>query len=72
MVDEAENIIRSRSKLAGIGFGMYADYGPAQRMYILSGYVPDGNGLIYKDDYVKPGEKVPVDDDLILFLMKKL
>lgn len=72
LVDEAENIIHSRSKLAGIGFGMYANYGPAQQMYILRGYVPDGKGLIYKDDYVKPGETVPVDDDLILYLIKKL
>jgi len=72
LVDEAENIIRGRSKIAGIGFGMYADYGPAQRMYVLRGYVPDGNRLVYKDDYVKPGEAVPVDDDLILFLIKKL
>ncbi len=72
LVDEAENIICSRSKIAGIAFGMYADYGPAQRMYVLRGYVPDGNGLIYKDDYVKPGEIVPVDDDLSLFLIKKL
>ncbi|MFX0201750.1 MAG: GNAT family N-acetyltransferase [Candidatus Hodarchaeota archaeon] len=72
LVGEAENIIRNRSKIAGIGFGMYVDYGPAQRMYVLRGYVPDGKGLIYKDDYVKPGEVVPVDDDLILFLIKKL
>ena len=45
LMDEAETLIRERSVEAGIGVGMYADYGPAQRMYVLRGYVPDGLGL---------------------------
>lgn len=72
LVDAAENLMRERSKIAGIGVGLYADYGPAQRMYILRGYVPDGNGVTYRDAYVKPGASVPVDDDLVLFFVKTL
>ena len=50
---------------------MYADYGPAQRMYIKRGYVPDGLGLYYKNQPVTPGKNVFVDDDLALYLVKK-
>ena len=72
LVDACETIMRERSKVAGIGVGLYADYGPAQRMYVKRGYVPDGNGVTYLDSYVVPGESVPVDDDLVLFLIKQL
>lgn len=71
LVDEAEKRIFERSSTAGIGVGMYADYGPAQRMYVLRGYVPDRLGLMYKDKPVTPGEMVKVDDDLALYLIKK-
>jgi len=33
----------------GLGVGMTADYGNAQRLYVHLGYVPDGRGLYYKD-----------------------
>ena len=34
LVDKAEELIYQRSPIAGIGVGLYADYGPAQRMYV--------------------------------------
>ena len=71
LVDEAERRIFKRSPLVGIGVGMYADYGPAQRMYILRGYVPDGLGLCHRNDFVIPGQRVPVDDDLVLYFIKE-
>lgn len=40
LLDEAEAYIVKRSPFAGIGFGLYADYGAAQRLYIQRGYVP--------------------------------
>jgi ribosomal protein S18 acetylase RimI-like enzyme len=72
LVDEAEAIIRQRSPVAGIGVGLYADYGAAQRMYVLRGYIPDGYGVMYNDAAVTPGTTVPVDDALNLFLVKTL
>jgi GNAT superfamily N-acetyltransferase len=72
LLDAAEALIQERSTRAGIGFGLYADYGPAQRMYILRGYVPDGNGVSYNDLTVQPGTQVTVDDDLVLYLVKTL
>jgi len=72
LVDAAEDVIRQRSRVAGIGFGLYDDYGVAQRMYVSRGYVPDGNGVAYNGMPVKPGQTVVVDDGLVLYLTKKL
>ena len=71
LVDEAEKRIFERSPVAGIGVGVYADYGPAQRMYALRGYIPDGLGLFYKGQHVRRGQEVTIDDDLILYLAKE-
>ena len=72
LMDEAERRIAERSSVAGIGFGMFNSYGAAQRMYVKRGYVPDGRGLWYRDRYVGPGDRVTADDDLVLFLTKRL
>ena len=72
LMDQAERHISKRSDVVGIGFGLYRDYGAAQRMYVLRGYVPDGQGIVYKDVYVEPGQSYPVDDDLTLGLVKRL
>jgi GNAT superfamily N-acetyltransferase len=72
LVQTAEDLIRERSPVAGIGVGLYAEYGAAQRMYVHRGYVPDGKGVTYQDAYVTPGASVPVDDDLVLFFVKQL
>ncbi len=56
----------------GIGVGLYGDYGPAQKLYFQLGYVPDGNGITYKGQPTIPGQDYPLDDDLILWLMKTL
>lgn len=72
LMDEAEEIIGRRSSIIGIGFGLYADYGAAQRLYVLRGYVPDGKGVFYNHQPVAPGSQVCVDDDLVLYLTKNL
>jgi ribosomal protein S18 acetylase RimI-like enzyme len=71
LMDEAEKRIFERSSMAGIGVGLYADYGPAQRMYVRRGYVPDGSGLHHKNQPVIPGHDVRVDDDLLLYFIKE-
>ena len=72
LLDEAEQRIAGRSDYAGIGFGLYADYGAAQRLYIKRGYVPDGRGLHYGANPAIAGETYRVDDDLVLYLVKQL
>lgn len=72
LMDKAEREIAKVSSIAGIGVGMDADYGAAQRMYGLRGYVPDGLGLYYRDHHIKYGEEITVDDSLALYFTKKL
>ena len=72
LMDDAEKRISERSRVIGIGVGMFQDYGAAQRMYILRGYVPDTLGLFYKGQHVKRGQEVCVDDELILYLKKEV
>ena len=56
----------------GIGVGLYRDYGAAQKLYFQLGYAPDGLGITYKGKMGIPGESYPLDDDLILWLVKSL
>lgn len=72
LMDKAEKRISERSRVAGIGVGTFQDYGAAQRMYILRGYVPDTLGLFYKGQHVKRSQEVSVDDELILYLTKEI
>lgn len=72
LMDAAEALIAQRSPLAGIGVGLYPDYGAAQRLYVLRGYVPDGRGIASNNAAVVPGQSVAVDDDLALYFVKAL
>jgi len=72
LMDALESVIAERSTVVGIGVGLHADYGPAQRMYVLRGYVPDGWGAFYQDRPLRPAKSVPVDDALVLYMTKRL
>ena len=72
LMDEAEEKISDRSDIAGIGVGMSPDYGAAQRLYVLRGYVPDGKGLTSHGTPVRHGDELTVDDGLVLYLNKAL
>ncbi len=66
----AEALIAGRSPLAGIGVGLYPDYGPAQRLYVLRGYVPDGRGIAWRQVQTTAGQTVQVDDELALYFTR--
>ncbi len=72
LMDAVEQTASERSNVAGIGVGMSPDYGAAQRLYALRGYVPDGRGLASEGRTVSHGNTVTVDDGLILYLTKML
>ena len=72
LLDRAEALVAERSPVVGIGVGLYADYGAAQRLYPQRGYVPDGRGIVYNMRVVQPGESVLVDDSLALMFTKRL
>ncbi len=58
--------------MIGLGVGLSQRYGPAQRLYCQSGYLPDGAGLVYDGVPVALGEARPNDDDLCLMMVKAL
>ena len=72
LMDQAEQLIAGRSRMAGIGVGLHPGYGPAQRMYVLRGYVPDALPLTYHDQPVSEYQPVVLDDDLVMHLVKRL
>lgn len=73
MIEFLEQAAKEKGcKEIGIGFGLYNDYGPAQRLYIKMGYIPDGRGVMYNYQPVVPGKSYPVDDELVLFFTKAL
>ena len=72
LMDTAEHEIAGVSPVAGIGVGVTPDYGAAQKLYILRGYVPDGLGLHWRDHHVRYGDEIKVDDELALYLTKEL
>ncbi len=72
LLDEAEGRIAPHSRIAGIGVGLDADYGAAQRLYVKRGYVPDGRGLVYHDHAARFGEPIVVDDHLVLYFTKNM
>jgi GNAT superfamily N-acetyltransferase len=72
LMERAERVASERSPIVGIGVGMTADYGAAQRLYVLRGYVPDGRGLVSHNRFPAYGEMVPVDDDLVLHFTKRI
>lgn len=72
LLQTAENQAKEFSQTIGIGVGLSADYGSAQRLYIKRGYVPDGKGLTYQYKNIIAGHPYPVDDDLVLWFTKKL
>ena len=72
MLDAAERIVAKRTSVVGIGFGVTADYGIAQQIYVRRGYIPDAHGLFCGAKPLTHGQQITVDDSLALYLTKKL
>lgn len=72
LLDAAEKRAAECSPVVGLGVGLTGDYGPAQRLYVRRGYVPDGSGAWSHDKMLQYGECVPVDHDLVLYLTRPL
>ena len=72
LMDYAETQARSVNTKVDLEVGLNSDYGPAQRFYILRGYVPDGAGVYYGGQVLEKGETCKNDDELTLCLVKEL
>jgi GNAT superfamily N-acetyltransferase len=72
LMDAAEEIISKKLKLVGISVGLAPGYNAAQRMYVRRGFVPNGLGIQYNNRPVRYGQKIIVNDSLVLFFTKQL
>jgi len=70
LLDRAESAASARSKVVGLGVGLYSDYGAAQRIYVRRGYLPDGRGIMYRNQPVAPGATIRIDDEAALMLTR--
>ncbi|OON92924.1 MAG: GNAT family N-acetyltransferase [Candidatus Epulonipiscioides saccharophilum] len=67
-----EDNVKKYSSEICLGVGLHYGYGSAQRMYIKRGYIPDGSGVWFQDERLEQYAKCINDDELILYLSKKL
>ena len=72
LLEEAEKQVRLISDKVTLGVGLHSGYGPAQRLYIKRGYIPDGTGVWYKNH--QPAMNAICEDigELVLYLSKNL
>lgn len=70
LMDVAERLAATRSDTVSLGVGLHFGYGPAQRMYVLRGYVPDGSGVWYQNRIWPQYEPFVNDDDVVLHMSK--
>ena len=72
LMDVAEEIAATYADVVYLGVGLHSGYASAQRMYVKRGYIPDGSGVWYRDKVCEPYAACSNDDDLVLYLSKKL
>lgn len=73
IVNKCEEIAEDNGKTQiGISVPLNKSHGPAQRLYIKLGYMPDGNGITYDREPVSDVSRYCVDDDLCLMMLKDL
>ena len=71
LLEEAENRVKLFSDKVTLGVGLHSGYGPAQRLYIKRGYIPDGSGVWYRNQPLEMNDTIQNNDDLVLYLSKK-
>ena len=71
LMEEAENQVKLISDKVTLGVGLHSGYGPAQRLYIKRGYIPDGSGVWYRNQPLEMNDTIQNNDDLVLYLSKK-
>lgn len=72
LMDFAEKIASGYGEKVYLDVCLNSEYGPAQRLYVKRGYMPDGNGVYYKEKVCETDAIVKNDDELTLCLVKGL
>ena len=71
LMEEAEKRVKLVSDKVTLGVGLHSGYGPAQRLYIKRGYIPDGSGVWYRNQPLGMNATSQNNDDLVLYLSKE-
>ena len=71
LLEEAEKRVELVSIKVSLGVGLHSGYGPAQRLYIKRGYIPDGTGVWYRNQPLEMNATSQNNDDLVLYLVKE-
>ena len=71
LLDKAEQVALKYSDVVTLGVGLHKGYGPAQRLYVKRGYIPDGSGLWFNNELLASYAPCENSDDLVLYFSKK-
>ena len=71
LLEEAEKRVKLISDKVTLGVGLHSGYGPAQRLYMKRGYIPDGTGVWYRNQPLEMNATIQNNDDLVLYLVKE-
>lgn len=72
LLDVAEQEAAKVNDMVYLAVGVHYGYGPAQRIYVKRGYLPDGSGIWYRGKRLEQYAPCCNDDDLLLYMSKKL
>lgn len=67
-----ERARRGGCATVGLGVGLDAGYGAAQRLYVKLGYAPDGRGVTIAYRPAGRGESIEIGDHTLLWLTRRL
>ena len=72
LLDAAEQEAAKKADHVYLAVGVHSGYGAAQRLYVKRGYNFDGSGVWYQGKQLEQYAPCCNDDDLLLFMSKKL
>ena len=72
LMNVAEDIAKKYSNKVYLDVCLSSEYGPAQRLYIKRGYIPDGKGVYYEERVCETDAVCKNNDELTLCLVKEL
>lgn len=72
LMDSAEEIAKKHCDKVYLDVCLNSKYGPAQRLYVKRGYVPDGKGVYYEEKVCETNAVCKNNDELTLCLVKEL
>ena len=70
LLNKAEQVARHYSDVVSLGVGLHKGYGPAQRLYVGRGYMPDGSGVWFQNQPLMPYASCENNDELVLYFSK--